>query len=192
MALSAGPQSGAAFFQHTEDYERAYLDFIVEYGRSYSSKGEFLYRLSNFREVYELVQNFENEYMTLGINQMADLSDKEIKERWTGFIPRPIGQDDKRDKIDYPKISSVDWRDQGRVTPVKDQASCGSCWAFAAVAGAEGLHAKKEGYLRDFSEQQLVDCDSQSNGCSGGRFDTAWEYHIENGLAIQSDYPYTA
>lgn len=65
---------------------------------------------------------------------------------------------------------SVDWRALGHITPVKDQGSCGSCWAFAANAAIEALHFNKTGNLISLSEQNLVDCSTSfgNSGCNGG------------------------
>ncbi len=42
-----------------------------------------------------------------------------------------------------------------------------------------------------FSEQQLVDCDPNNNGCNGGWYTSAWSY-LKGGSAKQSTYSYTA
>ena len=69
--------------------------------------------------------------------------------------------------------ASVDWREHNQVTPVKNQGSCGCCWAFSAVVALEALLARNTGNLTRLSEQNLVDCSSsQGNaGCNGGIMD---------------------
>ena len=69
---------------------------------------------------------------------------------------------------------SFDWRDYGVLNPVKNQGSCGSCWAFASNAVHESTWAIEEGELFDLAEQHLVDC--ADTGCNGGWYVTAWMY----------------
>jgi C1A family cysteine protease len=92
--------------------------------------------------------------------------------------------------------SSVDWRVKGVVNQVQDQGQCGSCWAFSTIQAVESASAIKYGILPKLSEQELVDCDTLSNGgrdhgCNGGIMDNAFTWVGKNGgVCSESSYPY--
>ena len=56
----------------------------------------------------------------------------------------------------------------------------------------EAAYFEKHGTTVQMSEQQLLDCDTRSQGCQGGWYDWAWNYvNGQGGIETQTDYPYT-
>ncbi|KAF8796076.1 Cathepsin K like protein [Argiope bruennichi] len=91
--------------------------------------------------------------------------------------------------------SSIDHRNDGLVTGVKDQRMCGACWAFSAIGSLEGQQKKKSDNLVALSEQQLVECSTNdiNDGCNGGLMTAAFEYiKRSQGVDTEKSYPYTA
>ena len=93
--------------------------------------------------------------------------------------------------------SSFDWRDQGGVTPIRDQKGCGSCWAFATMGVMESQVKRGLSSDVDLSEQWLVRCNTNNYGCDGGWFAFPWLCGTlgkcgGTGAILETDYPYTA
>merc|ERR1711893_567190 len=102
----------------------------------------------------------------------------------------------KADMSQLPE--SVDWRDKGAITGVKDQRYCGSCWAFAAAAQLESYAFLMNGTLMDLSAEHITACTPNplncggNGGCTGAIEVLAYNYVQLFGLTSDSDYPYTS
>ncbi|CAI9728807.1 cathepsin L1-like [Octopus vulgaris] len=132
----------------------------------------------------------------LGMNEYADMTNSEFVQMMNGLKPRnasvytPNMVYSDAESEDLP--DTVDWRGKGYVTEVKNQAQCGSCWAFSTTGSLEGQTFKKTGKLVSLSEQNLVDCSASygNNGCEGGLMDNAFQYIKKFGIDSESSYPY--
>ena len=86
----------------------------------------------------------------------------------------PIGQASNRKKrVNIP--ASVDWRNSGVLTGVKNQGQCGSCWSFSSTGAIESAAVLAGSRLQSLSEQNLVDCVYPTGGCNGGKRNEIFE-----------------
>ncbi len=114
-----------------------------------------------------------------------------------GPLARQIGKD-------LP--ASFDWRNVGGHTyigPVRNQGSCGSCYAFGACAAAEGAYNKAtgsyDGNCLDLSESFIIWClstlpaySSHFSGCDGSDYEyQQLEAICQDGIILESYFPYT-
>jgi len=182
---------------------REWMDF---HGKTYGGcPDEQQRRLQTFREHAEFISahGISRSTYTVGLNALADLSPREFQSTLLGTHPdwERRGQLPLRAQVDDPSLAftpgvvpenaTVDWVEAGAVTPVKNQARCGSCWSFSTTGSIEGVNAIVSGKLVSLSEQELVDCDTKyDHGCNGGLMDYAFQFVEEHGLDTERDYPY--
>lgn len=176
FALNSLPKQTTLYNALTvEDQE--FMKFVAKYGKSYGTKEEYEFRSQQFKQSLAKIHmnNARNDVTyNLGLNKFADYTPAEYK-RLLGFKKQQRGIENIQ-ILNPSNEDSVDWRQKGAVTKVKDQGQCGSCWSFSATGSMEGHYQIQFGTLYSLSEQQLVDCSqAQGNeGCNGGWMDSAF------------------
>ncbi|XVE88209.1 hypothetical protein DITRI_Ditri19aG0050500 [Diplodiscus trichospermus] len=191
-------------FLSEERVVEVFQQWKEKHGKVYQHAKEAEKRFENFkRNLKHILERNANRKSAkgghrVGLNKFADMSNEEFRKAYLSKVKKPINKGStltmnirrKMKSCDAP--SSLDWRNDGIVTGVKDQGSCGSCWAFSTTGAIEGINALVTGDLISLSEQELVDCDGTNYGCDGGYMDYAFEWVINNGgINTETDYPYT-
>ena len=178
------------------DYD--FMKYISKYNKMYNTTEEFELRKELFRATHNYIAeaNAREGSYTAGHNMFSDWTAEE-KNGLLGLKGMPTPEETEAVEIESNATpSSWDWRAQGKTTAVKDQGSCGSCWAFSATEVIESIWMIAGNSEQVLAPQQFVDCswDYNNNGCNGGWYFWAYDYLMgENAkLAKESDYPYTA
>ena len=114
-------------------------------------------------------------------------------EQITGFVLPKDSGNKKPKQVPMLKTTNLpsawDWRKQGAgMPPIRNQSSCGSCWAFGTTAAVEAAIAVSDKKLVDLSEQYILDCNPDGYSCGGGYW--AYNLYVKPGGALESAYPY--
>jgi cathepsin L len=173
-----------------------------DYKLEFSKKGDD--RKTVFEENLRMIKAHnaqEDKEWHAGVNKFTDMTREEFGKFVKG-VKSEINFGGERhtfevDSADIP--DSIDWRDhEGIVTDVKDQGSCGSCWAFSAAETFESHLALATGTpATKLSAQQIVSCSPNpqhcggTGGCDGSTQPLAFDYLQTAGLTTEADYPYT-
>lgn len=196
-----------------------FKQWVSQHGQDYATDEEAFKRFGIFEANQRLIAT-HNYHHAKGrhtfkqkLNRFADMTNEEYRKNVLGRRVTRIGITNHMNitVVDVP--ASVDLRQNGIVNNIKDQAQCGSCWAFSAVAAMEGaFNTANQGNIPtlctskcgpnetpccSFSEQELVDCTNNgANTCdTGGEMHEGIMEIVNNQGGVidtESQYPYTS
>ena len=136
---------GAAALANDQEDELELMNYAAKFGKSYESVAEMQERKQNLKAnkaKNEQLQK-ENPRAKFGDTQFTDWSDAEFEAMLglKGQERRLEAEEvfEAAEGRELQSYSNIDWSTTGKMTPVKNQGGCGSCWAFCATTVLEAM-----------------------------------------------------
>lgn len=176
--------------------EKSFLSWMRNTNQ-YFTGDEYHFRLGIFISTCRYIKDFNSvkRSFKVGLNHLSCYTPSEYNSM-LGRVQNPTKHRQtitKKFNGDLPE--SIDWREKNIVNEIRDQGSCGSCWAFGTIQASESAYALTHGTLFSCSVQNLVDCCYTCGGCTGGDESKALDFILndQNGyLNSEESYPYIA
>jgi hypothetical protein len=195
--------AGAVSADMLDENDFKFMKYVVEFSKEYKSIEEYNLRKENYffmdAEIAKLNAT-EGITSTHGHNFLSDFTREEYKAMLGARVPAQPYEKLQETSMPSAIPSEHNWCPTDGTTnnatccKIKNQGSCGSCWAFSANASMESAYAIFHGTLYNLAEQQLVSCSHSfgNNGCSGGWPGNAFSYAAVTPITTNSIYPYTS
>lgn len=153
IAASVAAVASAAIM---EKLEMEFIQFVAQHNKQYATYEEYMTRFENFKITTAKIEEINAGNLTSvhGHNKMSDWSREEysqlmgLKNAGTPNTNSTL----KHVATNAPVANDINWVTAGKVNAIKDQAACGSCWAFSTAAADESAWAILTGELLSFSE----------------------------------------
>ena len=184
------------FIDEDTELLQKFQEFQQQFQKNYETSEEAYQRYEIFKSNLQTMFKHKvlNPKADYGVTFFADLTPEEFESTYLKMKP-PMdtvlpSSNSAINFIDFQDLDlgsdndipeSFDWREKGVNDTVESQGICWSCWAFTTVTNIESLYYIKYGEKIKLSEQQLIDCDDNNDGCKGGLMTTAYDYIMEAG-----------
>jgi cathepsin B len=146
----------------------------------------------SFEEIVSIVNNKQSSWVAAVPSRVSSV--EEVKPYLGAYLPgdakyqeppelrNAVVAEDIPDSFD----AREQWPQCGGIAEIRDQSSCGSCWAFGSVDSFQDRACIATGKDIRYSPEDTAFCSNAGNGCDGGN--TAWMWFHQEGVVTGGKY----